>query len=184
MRRLLIAVLSFVLVLVLAPPSSAKVKERAAEGTTSFMLMPTCDPNPGGNCPFDPETGILELGLANPGSKVGTFKGTQLFEGTLFIDVFTGSFTMTGSVVFEGRVKACGYGTVEFDVVGSGVLTPGVGSGAFFETNEQTIVGGTLPIEGVVRELGAGTGNEDGSAGTLPYTGEYTCDQRGRGHSS
>ncbi len=181
MRRLLVGVLSFALILVLAPPSAAKVKERDAEGTTSFMLNPTCDPSPGGNCPFDPDTGILELGLSNPGMKVGTFKGTQRFDGTLFINVFNGTFTMTGSVVFEGRVKACGHGTVEFDVTGSGFLTE-EGSGAFFETNEQTIVGGTLPIEGVVRELGAGTGNEDGTAGTLPYEGEYTCDQRGRGN--
>lgn len=170
------------LVMVLAAPSTAAVKEREAAGVTSFMLNPTCDPSPGGNCPFNLETGILELGLSNPGMKVGTFKGSQVFNGTLFINTNDGSFEMTGSVVFTGRVKACGHGTVEFDVVGSGFLTD-QGSGAFFETNEQTIVGGTLPLDGVVRELGAGTGNADGTAGTLEYVGEYTCDQRGRGRS-
>lgn len=182
-RRFFVAALASTLVFAMAAPSAAKVKEREAEGVTSFQLMPTCDPTPGGNCPFDISTGILELGLANPGVKVGTFKGTQLFEGTLFINTADGTFTMTGSVLFEGRVKACGHGTVEFDVTGSGRLTE-EGAGAFFETNEQTIVGGTLPIEGIVRELGAGTGNADGTGGTLQYEGEYSCDQRGRGHSS
>jgi len=162
------------------------VKEREATGVTSFTLNPTCDPTPGaevGACDFNPETGILSLGLSNPGVKVGTFQGSQLFEGTLFISVADGSFTMTGTVVFEGRVKACGHGTVEFEVDGSGFLTPGVGGGADFVTNTQTIVGGSLPIEGALSELGVGTGNEDGTAGTLDYAGQYSCDQRGRGHS-
>jgi len=184
MKRLLVTVLVATLVLTLAIPGAAAVKERQAEGVTSFMLNPTCDPtfsgDPGTWCPI--VDGEVLLGLANPGSKTGTIKGSQLFEGVLAI-ASDGSLTMTGSVVFTGRVKACGYGTVEFDVAGSGFLTPGQGSGAFFETNEQTIVGGSLPIEGVVRELGNGTGNEDGTAGTLEYEGEYTCDQRGRGHS-
>jgi len=184
LRKILVLVLAMTMVLTVAAPSGAKVKEREANGVTSFMLNPTCDPTPGaefGACPF--ADGILALGLSNPGVKVGTFKGSQLFEGTLFITVENGSFTMTGTVVFEGRVKACGHGTVEFEVDGSGFLTPGVGGGANFITNTQKIVGGSLPIEGALSELGVGTGNEDGTAGTLDYAGDYSCDQRGRGHS-
>ena len=165
--------------LALAVPASAKVKERAAEGSTTFTLSPTCDP--ASTCAFDAGTGVLTITLLNPGTKTGTFKGTQLLTADFKLNVFTNDFTYSGTVVFNGRVKACGVGTVVLDVVGSGFLQED--GTANFVVNDQTIIpaGTTLPIEGILREPGALPTDPVTGVGFGSYEGEYTCDHGGSG---
>lgn len=179
MRRILVLGIAMAMMLALAAPAVAKVKTRQAEGSTMFTLNPTCDP--ASTCAFDPETGILTITLLNPGMKTGTFKGTQLLTADFLLNAFTNEFTYSGTVVFNGRVKACGVGTVVFDVVGNGFLEED--GTANFVVNDQTIIpaGTTLPIEGILREPGALPTDPETGVGFGSYEGEYTCDHSGKG---
>ncbi|MDH3471794.1 MAG: hypothetical protein OEM94_10810 [Acidimicrobiia bacterium] len=182
MRRVLVLTIVMATMLALAAPVSAKVKERQAEGGTMFTLNPTCDPSladPATACDLDLGTGILTLTLLNPGTKTGTFKGTQLLTADFLLNVFTNEFTYSGTVVFNGRVKACGVGTVVMDVVGEGFLD--ADGNATFIVNDQTInpALSTLPIEGILREPGFLPTDPETGVGSGDYEGEYTCDHSG-----
>ncbi len=177
MRRFILLATAMAILLALAGPASAKVKTRDAEGVTEFTLVASCEPFV--DCVI--EDGFLFASLQNPGTKTGTFKGTQLYTVDFVLNLADFSFTVEGSVVFTGTVKACGHGTVIFDVIGSGFLE--ADGTANFVVQDQTVSGGTLPLQGTISETGTGTTNSDGT-GSIDYVGSYTCDQRGRGHSS
>lgn len=183
MRRFLLFTMSVLLMLTLAVPASAERNmARDAAGTTTFTVIATCDfpAAPGGldDCPID-ANGVVAIGLSNPGSKVGTFRGNQLYEGNIYINLAAGTFTIDGTVTFTGTVRGCGFGTVVFDSAGSGYLDPATGA-ANFDTNLQTIVasGTTLPITGYVNETGIQTPPAPDGSSMLDYSGRYTCDRR------
>lgn len=178
MKRILAAVILVLgMTIGLAMPASAGAKERDAAGGGAFTLNPTCDPN-GGEfaCEFDAEALTLNVTLSNPGITTGTFKGTQLFTADFLVNVIDNTFEMTGIVVWNGRVKACGVGTVVYDVFGSGYLE--ADGTAFFEVNHQTInpIGTTLPIDGFLDLPGLAPTDPETGIGELAYTGQYTCD--------
>jgi len=163
------------MLLALAAPTSAKVKEREAKGTTAFTLVIN---NPEVDLDADPP--IFTAQLDNPGTKTGTFKGTQLYSVDYVQNLVDNTFTVEGTVVFFGRVKACGYGLVIFDVSGHGViLDDGAGAADFF-VQDQTVSGGTLPLEGWISETGTGVSTGD-ATGTIEYEGSYSCDHSGKG---
>jgi hypothetical protein len=95
------------------------------------------------------------------------------------LDTTDGSFVMIGTVVFNGRVKACGVGTVVFDAYGEGFLDET--GNAVFEVNSETVnpVGTTLPISGQLNSPGALPADPDTGVGSGPYSGEYSCDHSG-----
>lgn len=177
MRRLLILCLAVATMLALAAPASAATKVRQAEGTTTFTVVATCNSGGAGDvegqpdCAFDGET--LEITITNPGTKRGSFNGAQVFDGVVNLNVVDLSFTISGTVVFDGRVRGCGSGTVVFEASGAGSIDPATGL-ATFDSNEQVIVGGTLPIRGHVSEVGTESPNGDGTS-SLDYTGAYVC---------
>ena len=162
------------LIVALAVPAFANGKIREASGTTTFTLNPQC--TPGVDCAIDPETGVLTIPLLNPATKSGTFKGTQVLTADFLLNTTDGSFVMTGTVVFNGRVKACGVGTVVFDAYGEGFLDE-TGT-AVFEVNSETVnaAGTTLPISGQLNSPGALPTDPDTGVGSAPYSGEYACD--------
>lgn len=177
MKRLAVLMMVVGLVMGIAAPASADVKTREASGTTTFTLNPQC--TPGVDCAFDPDTGVITIELLNPATKTGTFKGTQLLTADFLLDTTDGSFVMVGTIVFSGRVKACGVGTVLFDAYGEGFLDET--GNAVFEVNSETVnpVGTTLPISGQLNSPGALPTDPDTGVGSGPYSGEYSCDHSG-----
>lgn len=165
----------------LASPASADAKVRTAEGGGFFTLNPTCAPFGDPACDFNPETGVLNITLSNPGTTTGTFKGTQLLTADFLLNTADNSFEMYGTIVWNGRVKACGVGTIVYDVVASGFLDET--ATANFLVNRQTInpTGTTLPIEGFLDLPGASPTDPDTMMGAIDYTGEYLCDHSNSG---
>lgn len=162
------------LTMAMAAPASAAVKTRDASGTTTFTLNAQC--TPGVDCEVDPVTGVVTVPLLNPATKTGTFKGTQVLTADFLVNTTDGSFEMIGTVVFNGRVKACGVGTVVFDAYGSGYFDQaGV---PVFEVNSETVnpAGTTLPISGQLNSPGALPSDPVTGVGSAPYSGEYSCD--------
>lgn len=178
MKRLAVLALAVGLIMGMAAPASAKVKTRDASGTTTFTLTPQCDPEV--NCEFDLATGVITIPLLNPATKTGTFKGTQLLTADFMLNTNDGSFVLIGTVVFTGRVKACGVGTVVFDAYGEGSLDQD--GTAVFAVNSETVnpVGTTLPISGQLDSPGALPTDPETNIGSAPYTGEYSCNHSGR----
>lgn len=174
LTRIALIALMLGLVMAMAAPVSAKTKTREASGTTTFTLNPQC--TPGVDCAFDPETGVMTIELLNPATKVGTFKGTQVLTADFLLDTNTGRFEMFGTVVFTGRVKACGVGTIVFDAYANGFLDQN--GTAVFQVNSETVnpAGTTLPISGQLNSPGALPTDPNTGIGSGPYTGEYSCD--------
>lgn len=168
------AVVAGMMIGLTAPASAEPAKVRHAEGGGVFTLNPTCDPA-AGTCAFDPTTNVLTITLENPATTTGTFKGEQVLTADFMLDTDDGSFEMFGTIVWHGRVKACGVGTIVYDVVGSGALDPA--GTAIFEVNRQTIDpdGTTLPIDGFLDVPGAAPTDEN-NMGPINYTGQYSCD--------
>jgi hypothetical protein len=110
--------------------------------------------------------GNVFLSALNPGTKTGTFAGTQVadFRLWLFKD---GSFNFQGPLTFTGTVAGCGTGTIVFHTEGTGFLLPD-GTAVITRGHQHTLSGqGTLPVHASLDSLGVGT--------TLSYTGEYHC---------
>lgn len=178
---LAIVVLALGMAIGLVVPASGAAKVRTAEGGGVFTLNATCVAFGDPPCAFDEETGDLTITLSNPGTTTGTFKGTQLLTADFVLNVFTQTFEMDGTIVWNGRVKACGVGTIVYDVVASGFLDE-FGT-ANFEVNLQTInpIGTTLPISGFLSLPGPAPTDPDTMMGAIDYTGEYICDHSKNG---
>jgi hypothetical protein len=178
MKRYAVVAAVVGLIMLIAAPAPASVKTRAAEGTTTFTLNPQC--TPGVDCELDLDTFEMTIPLLNPATKTGTLKGNQLLTADFRLNVITNTFVMEGTVVFNGRVKACGVGTVVFDAYGEGYLMED--GSAFFEVNSETVnpAGTTLPITGVLNSPGALPTDPDTGIGSGPYAGEYECNHSGK----
>lgn len=144
MRRTLVLIFAAVFVFALAAPVSA-AKPMPVTGTETFVLSPTCNPGPAFG--FPPPTTCrtagpnVFMGLANPGSRTGTFTGTQFFDGKVNLKA-NGDFTYRGILTFEGTVAGCGEGTVVFFNQGAGNLATGLTS-----NHQVTLAGrGTLGV--------------------------------------
>jgi hypothetical protein len=169
MRRLvLIALVASVLVAIPAAGASAKAdKPMEAYGEETFLLSPTCNPGAafGGVDPADCRTAgpNVFLGLANPGSRTGTFTGEQFFDGKVNAKA-NGDFTFRGILTFEGTVEGCGEGTVVFFNEGSGNLATGL-----TRNHQVTLSGkGTLKVHANLDLIPTGEN-------TNAITGTYHC---------
>jgi hypothetical protein len=110
--------------------------------------------------------GNVILTALNPGTKTGTFTGSQVADFTL-VTFKDGTFNFEGIITFTGTVADCGTGTVVLRSEGAGFVLPD-GSAVITRDHQHTLFGqGTLPVHASLDEAGAGT--------TLPYTGEYQC---------
>jgi hypothetical protein len=178
MKRIAVVAVVVGLMMAMAAPAPAKVKSRNAEGTTTFTLNPQC--TPGVDCEIDFDTFVMTIPLLNPATKSGTFKGTQVLDADFMLNVVDNTFVMEGTIVFNGRVKACGVGTVVFDAYGAGYLMED--GSAYFEVNRETVnpAGTTLPITGVLNSPGALPTDPETGIGSGPYTGEYECNHSGK----
>jgi len=99
-RLVLIALVASVLVAIPAAGASAQgAKPMEAHGTETFELNLTCNPGSafGGVDPAGCRTAgpNVFLGLANPGSRTGTFNGVQFFDGKVNTKA-NGDFTFRG----------------------------------------------------------------------------------------
>jgi hypothetical protein len=150
------ALVAGVAVFVLVAPASASSPLPAA-GVETYVPNFTSERVADGN---------VFLTALNPGTKTGTFTGTQVADFTLVL-FKDGTFNFEGIVTFTGTVEGCGSGTVVFRSEGKGFVLPD-GSAMITRDHQQTLFGqGTLPVHASLDEVGAGT--------TLPYTGEYHC---------
>lgn len=156
MRRVILLVLVIGSALPLAATASA-ASPLPASGVETFVPTFTGERGADGN---------TFLTAVNPGTKTGTFAGTQVADFTLVL-FKDGSFNFEGLVTFTGTVAGCGTGTVVFRAEGKGFLLPD-GNAVITQDHQHTLSGqGTLPVHASLDVLGVGT--------TLSYTGEYRC---------
>jgi hypothetical protein len=158
MKKLLVLTIAMASTLTLGTPASA-AKPIAVTGSETFALTPTCDPGP----PISPgpatcrtADGNIFLTVSNPGSRTGTFEGTQHFEGS--ITVFKNlDFVFTGILTYEGTVEGCGEGTVVFFNEGAGNFATGL------SRNHQVTLAGksTLKVHANLNLVGTGEGTND-----------------------
>jgi hypothetical protein len=155
-KSFIAALVAGVAVFALSAPASAS-SPLPATGVETFVSIFTFEKAADGN---------VFLSQQNPGTKTGTFTGTQLFEGTLVL-FKDGSFNFAQIITFTGTVAGCGTGTVVFRVEGTGLVLPD-GSAMITRDHQHTLFGqGTLPVHASLDSVGVGT--------TLTYTGEYHC---------
>lgn len=164
MRRITVLTIAMAMMLALASPASAG-RPMEATGVETFQLTPTCS-SILGEIPGAPDcrtgNGNTFLTLLNPGTKSGTFEGSQLYEG--HVTIFkNGDFTLRGFVTFTGTVEGCGDGTVVFWNEGSGNLATGL------TRNHQVATGrGTLNVHANLHLFAVGPDSNE-------ITGSYHC---------
>lgn len=168
------------LALAIAAPASAEGRDRhhrEATGIELYTLTPTCSsfliPTDGPDCEID-ENGIMSVPVENPGSRTGTFEGTQLFEGTIEVDTATLDFEYTGVLTFWGTVPSCSgdrEGKVVFHNEGSGNFI----SGLALNHQETVRTGGTLPVSASLDLIAKD--NAPNGDGLNDITGVYSCNK-------
>jgi len=151
-----VALAAGVAVFALSAPASASSPLPAA-GVETYVPNFTFEKAADGN---------VFVSALNPGTKTGTFAGTEVADFILVV-FKDGSFNFEGIITFTGTVAGCGTGTVVFRVEGAGFLLPD-GTAVITRNHQHTLFGqGTLPVHASLDSLGVGT--------TLTYTGEYHC---------
>lgn len=194
MRRTVVLAIATMLILALAAPAMAggnKRHNQEAEGFEQYFLTPTCSsavvPIPGlPACELS--DGIETLTISNPGSRTGTFEGTQHFEGTLKLNVETLDFVGDGYLTFTGTVPSCTgdkVGKVVFynEIVGNFV------TGLSVNHQETVKQRRTLPVSASL-DLVAMPDIEPGVQGENEITGVYSCNKghhggnNGNGHGN
>jgi hypothetical protein len=145
-----------VAVFALAAPAAAS-SPLAAAGVETFSPNFTFERAADGN---------VFVTALNPGTKTGTFSGSQVGDFRLWI-FKDGGFNFEGIITFTGTVAGCGTGIVVFRVEGTGFLLPD-GTAVITRDHQHTLFSeGTLPVHASLDSVGVGT--------TLTYTGEYHC---------
>lgn len=180
MRRTFVLAIATMLILALAAPAMAggnKRHNQEAEGLEEYFLNPTCSsvliPNP--ELPAcELSDGFETITLSNPGSRTGTFEGTQHFEGRMSVNVETLDFVGDGYLTFTGTVPSC-----TGDKVGKLVFYNEV-AGNFvtgLSVNHQETVKQrrTLPVSASIDlvalpDIGPGQGQNE-------ITGVYSCNK-------
>lgn len=168
MRRLLVLAIAMGMLIAMSAPASA-AKPEEAYGTETFVLTPGCNtpvfgpPQPGlPDCRT--ADGNVFFTLLNPGTKTGTFTGTQFFEGhgVLFKNL---DFVYNGIITFEGTVEGCGTGTVVFYNEGKGNLATGL------SRNVQHVLPGksTVKVQAKLELV------DDGNGFSNTIFGSYHC---------
>ena len=159
MKKTTLVVTVLLLIMALATAASA-AKPQSVHGSETFTLSPTCNPGAafGGADPADCKTAgpNVFIGLANPGSREGTFEGKQFFDGKLNVKA-NGDFTFTGILTFEGTVEGCGTGTVVFFNEGAGNFATGL-----TRNHQVTLSGkGTLKVHANLNLVPTGANTND-----------------------
>jgi hypothetical protein len=155
-RKSFIFVAALVAVLALVAPAAAS-SPLAATGVETYVPNFTFEKAADGNLFFT---------ALNPGTKTGTFSGSQVADLRFWI-FKDGAFKFEGIITFTGTVAGCGTGTVVFHAEGTGFLLPDE-TPVITRDHQHTLFGqGTLPVHASLDLLGVGT--------TLTYTGEYHC---------
>ena len=179
MRRIVVVAIATMLMLALAVPAMAggnKRHNQEAGGHEQYLLNPTCSSaligNPGlPACELS--DGFEMITLSNPGSRTGTFEGTQHFEGTMKVNVETLDFVGDGFLTFTGTVPSC-----TGDKVGKVVFYNEV-AGNFLtglSVNHQETVkqGRTLPVSASLDLVAM---PDEGGLGQNDITGVYSCNK-------
>ena len=189
MRRTVVVAIATMLMLALAVPAMAggsKRHNQEAEGIETYLLSPTCSsvliPSELPDCEL--ANGIESVTVSNPGSRTGTFEGTQNFEGTIKVNVDGSSadfldFVYDGILTFTGTVPSCTgdkVGKVVFYNEGAGNFATGLA-----QNHQETVKqGGTLPVSAsldlvALPDLVTGQGQNG-------ITGVYSCNKGHHGH--
>lgn len=197
MRRTVVVAIATMLMLALAVPAMAggnKRHNQEAEGFETFFLNPTCSsvllpPNDFPEC--EAANGFVSVTVSNPGSRTGTFEGTQHYEGTLMVNEETLDFAGDGILTFTGTVPSC-TGDKVGTVVFYGEAAGNFATGLSLNLQETVKQGGTLPVSASLElvaldDIAPGQGHNK-------ITGVYSCNKghhgrdggndHGRGHGN
>ena len=122
-------------------------------------------------CVQDAE-GTFTIPVVTADAVTGTFDGVQARDGVLLYGA-NGDFSLSGTIVFMGRVEGCGSGTVFFETTAEGIDADGIAT--YTSNTATTVPGGTLPVVGSLEMSGTEVLDDDGNK-TIAYTGTFSCD--------